>query len=186
MACDVTPTMLDAVRATAAARGLANIAVQQSSAEDLPFPDASFDVVLCRFTTHHWQDRDAGLREARRVLKAGAPAVFIDVVAPARPVLDTHLQTVELLRDASHVRNYSVAEWSAALARARFGIEGITMRTLRMEFPDGVARAHTPSLQADAIRALQAGAPPAVLEHFAIGADGSFDITSATFRLAAL
>ena len=81
VACDVTAPMLDAVAATAAARGLGNITVQQAAAESLPFPDASFDVVLCRFTAHHWQDLEAGLRQARRVLKPGAPAMLIDSVA---------------------------------------------------------------------------------------------------------
>ena len=64
--------MLDAVAATAAERGLTNITVRQAAAEHLPFADAHFDIVLCRFTTHHWQDMEAGLREARRVLKPAA------------------------------------------------------------------------------------------------------------------
>lgn len=185
VACDVTAAMLDAVRATATDRGLANIAVQQASAESLPFADGSFDIVLCRFTTHHWHDMEAGLREARRVLKPGGPSLFVDIVAPARPLLDTHLQAVELLRDPSHVRNYSLAEWAAALARSGFGIEGVTMRTLRMDFPTWTARTQTATLHADAIRALQAGAPPAVRAHFGIGPDGSFDIVSAAFELSA-
>jgi SAM-dependent methyltransferase len=181
VACDVTASMLEAVAATAAERGLANISVQQAAAEALPFPDAAFDVVLCRFTTHHWQDMEAGLRQARRVLKPRGSGVFIDSVAPADRVLDSHLQAVELLRDASHVRNYSAAEWVAALARAGFALDGITMRTLRMEFPVWAARTRTsPSHQA-AIRSLQDGAPAIVRERFAIGADGSFDLETATF-----
>ena len=118
VACDVTASMLDAVAATAAERGLSNIACARPRRKKLPFPDASFDVVLCRFTAHHWEDMEAGLREARRVLKPAAGAVFIDVVAPADRVLDTYLQAIELLRDASHVRNYSIAEWVSALSRS--------------------------------------------------------------------
>ena len=52
------------------------------------------------------------------MVKANGLAFFMDVVAPEERVLDTHLQAVEVLRDASHVRNYSVAEWLSALARA--------------------------------------------------------------------
>jgi SAM-dependent methyltransferase len=181
IACDVTASMLDAVAATATERGLSNITVRQPQvAESLPFPDAAFDVVLCRFTAHHWQDMEAGLREARRVLKPGCRAVFIDSVSHADRVLDTYLQAVELLRDASHVRNYSVAEWAGALSRSGFAIEGITVRTLGMEFPAWTARTRTLPLHADAIRSLQARAPPVVREHFAIGADGSFDLEAAT------
>jgi ubiquinone/menaquinone biosynthesis C-methylase UbiE len=180
VACDPTAPMLQAVAATAASRGLGNIEVRAGAAERLPFEDAAFDMVLCRFSAHHWQDLEAGLREARRVCKPGADAVLVDSVAPPARVLDTHLQAVELLRDASHVRNYSVAELVAALSRAGFVLCGATLRTLRMEFPSWIARTRTPPEHAAAIRALQAGAPPAVRRQFGIGADGSFDLEAVT------
>jgi ubiquinone/menaquinone biosynthesis C-methylase UbiE len=180
VACDVTTSMLDAVAATAAERGLANIAVQQAAAERLPFADASFDAVLCRFTAHHWQNMEAGLREARRVLAPDGRAVFVDVVAPADAVLDTHLQVVELLRDVSHVRNYALAEWVAALSRSGFALESVTTRRLRMEFAVWIGRTRTAPTHADAIRSLWAGAPAPVKDHFAVGDDGSFDLEAAT------
>ncbi len=185
VASDVTASMLEVVASTAAERGLSNITTQQAAAEYLPFEDARFDIVLCRFTTHHWQDMEAGLREARRVLKPGGFAVFVDVIAPADCVLDTHLQAFEVLRDVSHVRNYSVAEWVSALSRAGFAVEGITVRKLRMEFPVWIARTRTPEDHARAIRSLQDGAPAVVRTHFAIGADGSFDLDTATIMAAA-
>jgi SAM-dependent methyltransferase len=181
VACDVTPDMLEAVAETAAERGFSNIAVRQAPAERLPFGDAFFDFVLCRFTVHHWQDMEAGLREARRVLKPDGRAIFVDTVAPGDPVLDTHLQAVELLRDASHVRNYTVAEWVPALSRAGFMVEGLTLRRLRMEFPSWIARTRAPAKHAEAIWSLQDGAPPIVRRHFALGEDGSFDLEAVTF-----
>jgi len=169
VACDVTAAMLDAVATEAARRGLSNITTQQAAAESLPFPDASFDAVLCRFTAHHW-----------RVLKPSDRAVFIDSVAPADRALDTHLQAVELLRDASHVRNYTVAEWVCSLSRAGFAVQGVTVRALRMEFPTWTGRTRTSAVHAEAIRSLQAGSPEAVRKHFAVGEDGSFDLDVAT------
>ena len=67
---------------TAAEKGLANIETQQAPAENLPFADATFDFLGCRYSAHHWRDFVAGLREARRVLTKGATAVFIDAYAP--------------------------------------------------------------------------------------------------------
>lgn len=186
VACDVTASMLDAVAKTAASRGLGNITTQQTAAETLPFPDASFDAVLCRFTCHHWLDWEAGLREARRMLKPGAPALFIDVVTAANPLFDTHLQAVELLRDLSHVRNQSVAAWAAALARAGFEVTGVTMRTLRMIFTSWTERTNTSARFRESIRALQDAAPESVRRHFAIDDDGNFDIQSAAFELTAV
>jgi SAM-dependent methyltransferase len=180
VACDVTQAMLDVVARTAVERGLDNITTQQAAAEHLPFADARFDMVLSRFTTHHWQNMEAGLREARRVLKADHRAVFIDVIAPADPLLDTHLQTVELLRDVSHVRDYAMVEWVGALTRARFVLDGVTNRRLFMDFPVWIARTRTPPAHAAAIRSLQQGAPQSVKAHFEIGDSGGFFIDVAT------
>ncbi len=181
VACDVTQDMLDIVIKEAARRGLNNITVEKAAAENLPFPDGAFDAVLSRFTTHHWPDMEAGLRQARRVLKQGGRAMFIDVFAPAERVLDTHLQTVELLRDVSHVRNYAMAEWLAALARSGFAVERLSTRKMRMEFPAWVARTRTPEPHVSAIRSLQQGAPAIVTDYFAIGPDGSFNLDATTF-----
>ena len=181
VACDVTASMLDAVTKEARKRGLANITVREAAAEQLPFEDESFDAVLCRFSVHHWHDWQRGLREARRVLKPGGRAVFIDVTAPPDRLLDTHLQAFELLRDASHVRNYSVAEWVDALSRSGFALREMTARKLRMEFPVWLARTRTSAEHANAIRSLQEGAPDAVRNYFAIGEDGSFDLDTVSF-----
>jgi SAM-dependent methyltransferase len=185
VACDVTQSMLDAVAATAAERGLSNVTVQHAAAETLPFPDASFEAVFCRFTMHHWENLEAGLRQARRVLKLGSTGVFIDSIAPADAVLDTHLQAVELLRDPSHVRDYSVAELVSTLSRSSFALEGITLCTLRMEFSVWTGRTRTPAPHADAIRLLQNGGPAVVRDHFSIGSDGSFDLEAATLLVRA-
>ena len=175
-ACDLLPEMLVAVAAEAERRGLANLTTQPAAAEALPFADATFDFLACRFTAHHWRDVPAGLAEARRVLRPGAPAVFADVVAPAFAAADTHLQAVELLRDTSHARDYRAAEWHAMLATAGFTITAQHPARLRMDFADWTARMGTPPLHAQAIRALQAAASAEVAAHFAIEPDGSFTI----------
>ena len=111
---DLSAEMLSAVAEEASRRGFSNLTTQQGTVEKLPFADASFDFAVTRLSAHHWHDIRAGLREARRVLKMGAPAMFMDVFAPADFLLDTFLQTFEMLRDPSHVRVYSLAEWTSA------------------------------------------------------------------------
>lgn len=185
IACDLSPQMLTAVEAEAARRGLSNLTTRQAAAEHLRFADARFDLVLCRFTAHHWHDLDAGLREARRVLKAGGRAFFSDVVAPAHPLLDTHLQAVELLRDTSHVRDYRIDEWQAALGRAGFAIDTVTTHRLPMEFASWVARMQTPEPQVAAIRSLQRAASETVRRGLEIGDDGGFIVDVASFEVRA-
>jgi ubiquinone/menaquinone biosynthesis C-methylase UbiE len=181
VACDPAASMLAAVAKESARRGLSNISVRQGTAEDLPFADCEFDYVLCRFSVHHWHHMDAGLREARRVLKLVGRAIFVDVIAPADPLLDTHLQAFELLRDPSQVRDYTLAEWVAALSGAGFRVTGMTTRKLRMDFPQWIKRAHTPDASANAIRAAQDAAPGSVRTYYAVGPDGSFDLDTVTF-----
>jgi ubiquinone/menaquinone biosynthesis C-methylase UbiE len=173
-ASDLSPEMLAAVAEAARERGLGNLITEQAAAEALPFADGAFDFVACRYSAHHWRDLDAGLREARRVLRPDATAVFIDVVSPGPPLLDTHLQAVELLRDTSHVRDYSIAEWTMAMTRAGFTPTSVARLQVRMEFASWIQRMRTPAPLAEAIRALQAAASQEVRSHFAIEADGSF------------
>ncbi|HXE23519.1 MAG TPA: class I SAM-dependent methyltransferase, partial [Roseiarcus sp.] len=109
VATDLSPAMLAAVAETARGKGFANIETVEAPAERLPFADETFDFVASRYSAHHWRDFGAGLRQARRVMKRGARAVFADAYAPGEALLDTHLQAIELLRDHSHVRDYSLA-----------------------------------------------------------------------------
>lgn len=182
VACDLAAEMLVTVAKAAAARGLGNVRTQRGMAERLPFEDASFDLVLSRYSAHHWRDLDAGLREAARVLKPGGTAGFVDAISPGTPLLDTHLQTIELLRDRSHVRDYARTEWEAALARARLVAGEVAPFRIRLEFTVWTERMRTPSVYVEAIRALQASASESVERHFNIGTDGSFDLDVALFR----
>lgn len=183
-AYDLAPEMLTAVEAEAKKRNLTNIVTRQGPAESLPFPAASFDAVLCRYTAHHWQDAAAGVREARRVLKPGGVAVFADIVAPESAVLDTFLQTFEMLRDPSHVRDYSTTEWVGFAAQAGFAVTGVTRRRLPLDFESWTARQRTPPVLATAIRALQKAVSEPVRTHFELAANGDFVIDEVVFEFA--
>ncbi|MEJ0052973.1 MAG: class I SAM-dependent methyltransferase [Methylovirgula sp.] len=183
VAYDLSTDMLAAVARTAAQRGLTNIATRQGSAEALPFDEADFDFVLSRYSAHHWHGFHRALVEAHRVLRPGGRALFMDAISPGIALLDTYLQTVELLRDPSHVRDYSAAEWVNALAGAGFAVKSVTTRRLRLDFKTWIARMATPDAQAAAIRALQTQMSEDIAQHFAIESDGSFTIDTASFEV---
>lgn len=174
IATDLSSEMLAAVAETAREKGLNNIETAEAPAERLPFEDETFGFVASRFSAHHWRDFDAGLREARRALKRGGRAAFVDVYAPGQALFDTHLQAIELLRDHSHVRDYTCAQWLDALARAGFSPDACRTWRLRMDFPVWTARMRTPQENVKAIRALQIAASAETKAHFAIEPDGSF------------
>jgi SAM-dependent methyltransferase len=176
IASDLSSDMLAAVARTAHERGLDNIETAEAPAEHLPFEDGTFDFVASRFSAHHWRDFDAGLREARRTLKRGGRAAFVDVYAPGQALFDTHLQAVELLRDHSHVRDYTSAQWLDTLGRSGFAVDACRTWRLRMDFPVWIARMQTPDVNVKAIRALQVAASTETKAHFAIEPDGSFSL----------
>lgn len=73
VATDLNQAMLD----VAAARGLpARISLLAADAQALPFPDASFDLVVCQFGAMFFPDRAGAYREAKRVLKPGGRVLF--------------------------------------------------------------------------------------------------------------
>jgi SAM-dependent methyltransferase len=186
IAYDLSAQMLDVVARTAADRGLHNVTTRQGVAESLPFSDKSFDYVLSRYSTHHWRDFDAGLREVARVLKPDGIAAFVDSVSPGPPLLDTYLQAVEVLRDPSHVRSYSRMEWEAALNRAGLRCDTARQHRLRMHFAVWTERMQTPKVLCEAIRALQRAMSETVTRYFDIGADGSFDLDTVTLEASLL
>ena len=174
VAYDLSQQMLDVVSAASIERGLNNISTVCGAAERLPFADAEFDYVLSRYSAHHWSDVGLALREVRRVLKPGGVAAFIDVLSPGSPLLDTYLQTVEVLRDTSHVRDYSAGEWLRLVSEAGLHTRSTQRQRLRLEFRSWIERMRTPQAMSAAIRELQQSMGVEVREYFEIEADGSF------------
>jgi len=142
----------------------------------LPFADASFDFVLSRMSAHHWHDVPAALAEVRRVLKPQGRVLFVDIAGADHPLLDTHIQAVELLRDGSHIRDYRADEWLALFQQAGFKAEVRSRWRLPLQFDTWVARMRTPPERVTAIRSLWTNAPDEVREYFAVQDDGSFEL----------
>ncbi|SQJ28049.1 Uncharacterized methyltransferase ycgJ [Serratia rubidaea] len=174
VAYDLSAQMLAVVAQAAQERGLSNIQTQQGVAESLPFADGDFDLVISRYSAHHWHDVGQALREVKRVLKPGGKAILMDVVSPGHPLLDIYLQTVEVLRDTSHVRNYTPGEWLSMLTAAGLRVEEVTSDRLPLEFSSWVARMRTPETLVAAIREFQRQVSDEVVSHFAIQPDGTF------------
>lgn len=76
---DMTPAMLAKARAAAAEMGASNVEFVESEAERLPFPDASFDVVVSNGVIDLIPDKDAVFSELSRVLTPGGRMQIADV-----------------------------------------------------------------------------------------------------------
>src|SRR5262245_61701175 len=113
VALDLTEEMLAQAAGLARDRGLSNVWFKRGRAEALPFPDASFDVVTSRLCAHHYAAAGGATCEAPRLLKPGGEYILVDSYSPEDSVQDTFLNAIEVLRDPSHVRNYSLSQWCA-------------------------------------------------------------------------
>ncbi len=174
VAPDPSAAMLATVRGAAAARGLTQIETCEAAADALPFADASFDLVCTRYSAHHWLDVPRALAQLRRVVRPDGFLLFIDLLGDDDALVDTYLQSIEVLRDTSHVRDRSIAEWQTLLGAAGFGALERRIWNTRLEFGAWVARMRTPETLVTAIRALQDRAPAEVRGALSIEADGSF------------
>jgi SAM-dependent methyltransferase len=92
---DMTPEMLDKARAGAAALGLENITFVKGEAERLPFPDASFGVVISNGVIDLVPDKDAVFAEIHRVLAPGGRIQIADVTIQ-QPVSDEGRRNIDL------------------------------------------------------------------------------------------
>jgi ubiquinone/menaquinone biosynthesis C-methylase UbiE len=89
---DAAEEMVKYAQATSPA---GTIEFRQAMAEELPFPNGSFDLVFSTMTFHHWQDQARGAAEVARVLTPGGRWLLADFVAsgfmkPLRALLKIH------------------------------------------------------------------------------------------------
>lgn len=174
VAVDVTPEMLAVATELAAQRGVTNVTFRQADVAALPLSDAGFDVVVTRFSAHHWAAPEQALAEARRALRPGGRFLMVDTLAPEEPALDTFYNAAELLRDSSHARNWRVSEWLRMLAAAGFRPALLMETHIDNQGEAWVTRSQTPPDRVAAIKALFAAASPAARERFAIHLDNAW------------
>jgi ubiquinone/menaquinone biosynthesis C-methylase UbiE len=91
---DAAPKMVERARWKAARAG-ADVAFELAVAEQIPFPDAQFDLVLCTLALHHFPAsiRGRALAEILRVLKPDGRLLALDMKGVIQNNLDLVHQT---------------------------------------------------------------------------------------------
>jgi ubiquinone/menaquinone biosynthesis C-methylase UbiE len=87
-------------------------------AEDLPFADGAFDVVVTRIAAHHFEDVRRAVAELERV--SSRLVVVEDTL-----YMSEQQEQAERLRDSTHVRSYSETEWREMLTAAGLEVEQV-------------------------------------------------------------
>ncbi|WP_225315108.1 hypothetical protein [Neisseria zalophi] len=106
--------------------------------------------------------------------------MMVDVISPANPLYDSFLQTIEILRDTSHVRDYSASQWQTMLGYAGLQVQSMQTHKLPLDFASWITRMRTPEHFVASIRALQQGSSQDLKNYFDIQEDGSFTLDVVT------
>jgi SAM-dependent methyltransferase len=116
-------------------------------AEHLPFADGSFDAVVSRVAHHHFDDPAAAMREMARV--SGGLVLVVDNL-----FMGDEAEEADKLRDPSHVRNYTEAEWRAMFEDAGLAVEEVRHFDKPIELEPWLDRVGCEGEDADRVREL--------------------------------
>ncbi len=119
-------------------------------AEDLPFAADSFDLVVTRIAPHHFDDVPAAIAEMARISRNL-------VVVEDTLYVSAAVEEAEILRDPTHVRSYTEAEWRTFLEEAGLVVEEVESFEKRHPLEDWLARTDTAEDDAVRVRELLAG-----------------------------
>jgi SAM-dependent methyltransferase len=120
-----------------------------ASAEDIPFADGSFDVVVSRIAAHHFENLGAAIGEMARV--SNRVVVIEDMLYRSEEE-----EEAERLRDPSHVHSLTAEEWHELLESAALEIEQTLFFSKELDFDDWLARTGCSGETAERVRRLLA------------------------------
>jgi len=89
------------------ARGEFGIIPVCATAMEIPFLDKTFNLVSCRIAMHHFENPELFFSESNRILKDRGMLVLVDSIVD---VEDGYLNTIEYVRDNTHIRSLTVNE----------------------------------------------------------------------------
>lgn len=129
---DITRQMLAEAQKLALELRIDKVTFCLANAHALPFHDRAFDIVTCRRAAHHFSDITQALREMRRVLRPDGRLVIDDRSVPEDTFVDSCMNELDRLHDASHVREYRPSQWRELLEGCDFVVDLIEPYSKRL------------------------------------------------------
>ena len=142
---DTTSAMLETGKREAEKSQLNNMVFVKGRAEELPFLDNSFDIVISRLAFHHFPDTERPFQEMARVLKTDGKLILIDMEAPEEKLRTTR-DKIESLRDPSHIKNLNQAELLRLFADHSLSIMKCEETTIPVSLENWMGLTKTPPL----------------------------------------
>ena len=113
---DIVSEALKANRTRAASEGLKNLSFVSYDGIDFPFDAGSFDLIVTRYSLHHFPDIEHSIGEVSRVLKAGG-RLFISDPCPNDCDTERFVDDYMRLKKDGHVKFYTMDEWKEICGR---------------------------------------------------------------------
>jgi 2-polyprenyl-3-methyl-5-hydroxy-6-metoxy-1,4-benzoquinol methylase len=152
---DLTDAMLAIAKKRTKERGVSNISFRAADAQNLPFENGAFDVVVCRLALHHLLNPLQVVREMTRVCRVGGKVLVEDIYASEHPERAAYQDRWEILRDPSHVRTLALSELLQLFRDVGLETDSVaTADDLTPEVERWLATTKTPPERAGEIRRL--------------------------------
>src|SRR6056297_587612 len=169
VASDLTMQMLKKAQEHVAEESRAeNVIFREADAEDLPFPAGSFTLLTCRIASHHFADVPRALKEFHRVLRRGGRMAIIDTLMPADPEVAEFFQTMEKMRNPTHISAFTEQEWQQMIIEAELILQEILIIPKEHDFQEWVKTAGLNRTQVQKLNKFFMAAPQKIHDYFNI------------------
>jgi ubiquinone/menaquinone biosynthesis C-methylase UbiE len=152
---DLTAAMLAIGEERSRQSGVANVSFRIGDAQNLPFEQENFDVVVCRLALHHMQEPGRVVSEMARVCRVGGTVLVEDIFASEHRERAEYQDRWEKLRDPSHVRVLPLSEHLRLFRGAGLETDSVkTFQDLCPEVERWLETTKAPSERAEEVRRL--------------------------------
>ena len=171
---DLSEQNISATCSEAETRGLSDrVQFQLADAERLPFPDASFDAIICECAFCTFPGKEIAAREFARVLKPGGGVGVSDLTRTEAPLAELKglLAWIACIGDALPLQNYASMLQKAGLSVAETEIHDdalaemvrdVRSRLLGMEVATGLGKLRIPGIDLTEARRFAKAAAEAI------------------------
>ncbi|MFD1849117.1 class I SAM-dependent methyltransferase [Oceanobacillus bengalensis] len=169
-ATDLTKEMLE--NTATHLTNLNNIHYIIADAEELPFLDNSFDIITCRIAAHHFPNPEKFIKEVERVLKIKGKFLFIDNIAAEDNIHDQFVNTLEKMRDYSHVKSRKITEWQTFFHKYNLSILHQKKNKKQLPYEEWVTRTMDDEAEIEKVNKFIRNAPEHLKNYFQIAMSG--------------
>ena len=138
---DMTHEMILQAREFQRERNIQNAAFDRGDAEQLPYPDHTFDLVTCQCSLHHMPKPELVLNEMVRVMKTDGRLMMIDTLAPESDEKFELHNRIDRARDPSHTQSLRLTTLLTLFEAAGLEILRQSMKRRERSFTQWMLRA---------------------------------------------